>query len=43
MYAMVAGTLAIVYILPRFFKGIPAPLIAIVVMTIITLVFHLST
>lgn len=42
MYAMVAGTLAIVYILPRFFKGIPAPLIAIVVMTIITLVFHLD-
>ncbi|SIT88356.1 SulP family inorganic anion transporter [Edaphobacillus lindanitolerans] len=32
-YAFVAITLAIVYIVPRFFKGIPAPLIAIVLLT----------
>lgn len=35
MYAMVAGALAIIYILPRFTKVVPAPLVAIVVMTII--------
>ncbi|GAA4721893.1 SulP family inorganic anion transporter [Brevibacillus fulvus] len=36
MYALVAGTLAIIYILPRFTKSVPSPLIAIIVMTIIT-------
>lgn len=36
-YAFVAITLAIVYILPRFIKVIPAPLIAIVVLTAITI------
>ncbi|MFT4415836.1 SulP family inorganic anion transporter [Fredinandcohnia humi] len=35
MYAMVAGALAIIYILPRFTKAVPSPLIAIIVMTII--------
>ncbi len=35
MYAMVAGTLAIIYILPRFTKAAPAALIAIIIMTII--------
>ncbi|WP_347553132.1 SulP family inorganic anion transporter (plasmid) [Pseudalkalibacillus hwajinpoensis] len=35
MYAMVAGALAIIYILPRFSKAIPSPLIAIVVITVI--------
>ncbi|WP_226576629.1 SulP family inorganic anion transporter [Halobacillus litoralis] len=35
MYAMVAGSLAIIYILPRFTKAVPAPLIAIIVMTIV--------
>ncbi|MBM7693680.1 SulP family sulfate permease [Peribacillus deserti] len=38
MYAMVAGSLAIIYILPRFTKAIPAPLVAIIVMTIIAVV-----
>ncbi len=38
MYAMVVGTLVIVYILPRFTKAIPAPLVAIVVMTLIYIV-----
>lgn len=33
-YVFVAITLAIVYILPRFFKAVPAPLIAIVVLTV---------
>ncbi|HET7580453.1 MAG TPA: SulP family inorganic anion transporter, partial [Bacillales bacterium] len=35
MYAMVAGTLVIIYVLPRFTKAVPAPLVAIIVMTII--------
>ncbi|MFC0273477.1 SulP family inorganic anion transporter [Metabacillus herbersteinensis] len=35
MYAMVAGALAIIYILPRFTKVVPSPLVAIVVITII--------
>lgn len=34
MYAMVAGSLAIIYIMPRFTKAIPSPLVAIIVMTI---------
>jgi SulP family sulfate permease len=37
MYAMVAGSLAIIYILPRFTKAVPAPLIAIIVMTVISI------
>ncbi|PGT83868.1 SulP family inorganic anion transporter [Bacillus sp. AFS040349] len=35
MYAMVAGALAIIYILPRFTKVLPSPLVAIVVISII--------
>ncbi|WP_408007620.1 SulP family inorganic anion transporter [Pseudalkalibacillus sp. A8] len=35
MYAMVAGALAIIYILPKFTKAVPSPLIAIIVMTVI--------
>ncbi|MFS0635520.1 SulP family inorganic anion transporter [Mesobacillus foraminis] len=35
MYAMVVGALAIIYILPRFTKAVPSPLIAIIVMTVI--------
>lgn len=37
MYAMVAGTLAIVYLLPRFTKSVPSSLTAIVVMTAIAI------
>ncbi|TFD97734.1 SulP family inorganic anion transporter [Jeotgalibacillus salarius] len=33
MYALVAVSLAIIYLVPRFFKAIPSPLIAIVVVT----------
>jgi len=36
MYAMVAGTLAIVYLFPKITKAIPSPLVAIIVMTAIT-------
>lgn len=36
-YVFVAITLAIVYILPRFFKAVPAPLIALVVLTAIAI------
>ncbi|MFZ3590268.1 SulP family inorganic anion transporter [Bacillus sp. DJP31] len=35
MYAMVAGALAIIYILPRFTRAVPSPLVAIVVITVI--------
>lgn len=35
MYTMVAGALAIIYILPRFTKAVPSPLVAIITMTII--------
>ncbi|MGX6443377.1 SulP family inorganic anion transporter [Neobacillus sp. K501] len=36
MYTMVAGALAIIYILPRFTKAVPSPLVAIIVITIIS-------
>jgi SulP family sulfate permease len=35
MYAMVAGALAIIYILPRFTKAVPSPLVAIITITIV--------
>jgi MFS superfamily sulfate permease-like transporter len=34
MYAMVAGALGIIYILPRFTKAVPSPLVAIIAVTI---------
>jgi high affinity sulfate transporter 1 len=37
MYAMVAGALAIIYILPRFTKAVPSPLVAIIVVTAIAI------
>ncbi|MGG4490258.1 SulP family inorganic anion transporter [Metabacillus idriensis] len=36
MYAMVAGALAIIYILPRFTAAVPSPLVAIIVISIIS-------
>lgn len=36
MYAMVAGTLVIVYLFPKITKAIPSPLVAIIVMTAIS-------
>ena len=37
MYAMVAGALAIIYLLPRFTKAVPSSLVAIIVITIIAI------
>lgn len=37
MYAMVAGALAIIYILPRMTKAVPSPLVAIIVITIVAI------
>lgn len=37
MYAMVAGTLLIIYTLPRFTTVVPSPLIAIIVITVVAL------
>jgi sulfate permease, SulP family len=42
VYAMVAGTLAIIYLLPRLTKAVPSPLVAIIVMTIVAVVFQLD-
>ncbi|MFH0967050.1 MAG: SulP family inorganic anion transporter [Methanobacteriota archaeon] len=42
MYAMVAGTLAIVYLLPRFTKAVPSSLVAIIVMTILAIGMNLD-
>lgn len=45
MYALVAATLAIIYLLPRFTKAVPSALVAIIVMTIITIFggIHVNT
>ncbi|GAA0430712.1 SulP family inorganic anion transporter [Lentibacillus halophilus] len=37
MYAMVGGALAIIYILPRFTKAVPSPLVAIIAVTVIAI------
>ena len=42
VYAMVAGALAIIYLLPRLTKAVPSPLVAIIVMTIVAVVFQLD-
>ncbi len=42
MYAMVAGALAIIYLLPRLTKAVPSPLVAIVVMTALAMIFKLD-
>ncbi|WP_144140924.1 SulP family inorganic anion transporter [Paraburkholderia sp. BCC1884] len=42
VYAMVLGGLSIIYILPRFTKSLPAPLVCIIVLTAISLIFHLK-
>ncbi|MES2465578.1 MAG: SulP family inorganic anion transporter [Armatimonadota bacterium] len=39
MYAMVVGSLAIIYGFPRITKAVPSPLVAIIVMTVIAIVF----
>ncbi|MDD9267573.1 SulP family inorganic anion transporter [Paenibacillus sp. GCM10023248] len=42
MYAMVAGTLAIIYGLPYVTKAVPSALVAIIVMTILSINLHLD-
>ncbi|PLT33707.1 SulP family inorganic anion transporter [Bacillus sp. V5-8f] len=37
MYAMTAGALAIIYLFPRVTKAIPSPLVAIIIITIISI------
>ncbi len=38
VYPMLAAALAIIYILPRFTKAVPSPLVAIVVLTAISII-----
>lgn len=42
MYVLVAVTLAIIYFLPRYFKAVPSPLIAVVVLTLGVWVLHIT-
>jgi SulP family sulfate permease len=42
MYAMVAGTLAIIYILPWLTKAVPSALTAIIVMTVLAIFLHID-
>ena len=41
-YAMVAGGLGIIYLLPRLTKAVPSPLVCIIVMTVIAVVMKLD-
>ncbi|MEN9991184.1 MAG: hypothetical protein RLZZ224_886 [Verrucomicrobiota bacterium] len=41
-YAMVAGGLAIIYLLPRLTKAVPSPLVCIIVLTIVAMVMQLD-
>lgn len=45
MYAIVAATLLIIYVVPRFTKAVPSALVAIIAMTALTIFagFHIST
>ncbi len=42
MYLMVAGTLAIIYLFPKLTKAVPSPLIAIIVMTVLAVIFKIN-
>jgi len=42
VYLMVAAGLAIIYLLPRVTKAVPSPLVAIIVLTIVSLVWGLD-
>ena len=42
VYAMVAAGLAIIYLLPRFTKAVPSPLVAIIVLTVVSIVLKLD-
>lgn len=39
-YAMIAGALAIIYLLPRLTTAVPSPLVAIIVLSCISIYFH---
>ncbi|MET3600555.1 SulP family inorganic anion transporter [Martelella mangrovi] len=39
-YVLVAGALAIIYLLPRVTSAVPSPLVAIIVITALTMIFH---
>jgi len=42
VYAMVAAGLAIIYLLPRLTKAVPSPLVAIIVLTAVSMVWKLD-
>lgn len=42
VYAMVGAGLAVIYILPRFTKAVPSPLVAIILLTVVSMVFKLD-
>ena len=42
VYAMVAGGLAIIYLLPRVTKAVPSPLVAILVLTVVSVIWKLD-
>ncbi len=42
VYAMVAAGLAIIYVLPRFTKALPSPLVAIVTLTAVSMLWKLD-
>lgn len=42
MYAMVAGGLAIIYLLPRFTNAVPSPLVCIILATLVSVIFRLD-
>ncbi|WP_274653092.1 SulP family inorganic anion transporter [Paenibacillus humicola] len=42
MYLMVAGTLAIIYLFPILTKAVPSALVAIIIMTIVSVTLHLD-
>ena len=42
VYGMVAAGLAIIYLLPRLTKAVPSPLVAIIVLTVVSIAFKLD-
>jgi SulP family sulfate permease len=42
VYALLAAGLAIIYLLPRFTRAVPSPLVAIIVLTIVSIMFKLD-
>ncbi|MGE7136400.1 SulP family inorganic anion transporter [Luteibacter sp. NPDC031894] len=42
VYPMTAAGLAIIYLFPRLTRAIPSPLVAIIVLTIVAVVFHMD-